>query len=216
MCLLALLAAAVGYGQKSDEVLVGRALDGHKGAMRMLVRRLLPVIRSRVSAYLGRRGGRLGHQDVDDLTQEIWLKLMERDGHLLRSYDAARGKSLEGYVGLTCRRELWRRNRALNAERRGSGQDDAPLEAAATTAGDSPDPEALAMGRDLLDSLQDHLKANLAERGRLVLAAVYEDQRSPAETAELMGVRQQVVYNWMHKIRTLTRDYLGQAGVATP
>lgn len=184
--------------------------------MRMLVRRLVPVIRSRVSAYLNRRGGRLGHQDVDDLTQEIWLALMDRDGHLLRSYDADRGKSLEGYVGLSCRRELWRRNRALNAERRGGGQDDAPLEAAATTAGDSPDPESIAMGRDLMNNLQSHLQANLAERGRLVLAAIYEDQRSPAETAELMGVRQQVVYNWMHKIRTLTRDYLGQAGVATP
>lgn len=211
-----MLAAALGYGQKSDEVLVRRALDGHKGAMRMLVRRLVPVIRSRVSVYLNRRGGRLGHQDVDDLTQEIWLTLMERDGHLLRTYDAERGKSLEGYVGLTCRRELWRRNRALNAERRGGGQDDAPLEAAARTAGDSPDPEALAMGRDLLDSLQGHLEANLAERGRLVLAAIYEDHRSPAETAELMGVRQQVVYNWMHKIRTLTREHLGEAGVAAP
>lgn len=184
--------------------------------MRLLVQRLMPVVRARVAAYLGRRGGRLGHQDVDDIAQDIWLTLIRDDGKLLRDYDAARGKSLEGWVGLTCRRELWRRNRALNAERRGGGVADAPLEAAATTAGDQPDPEALAVGRDLLGGLRGHLRAHLAERGQLVLAAIYEDHLSPAEAATLLGVNQQVVYNWMHKIRTLTREYLGDAGVATP
>ncbi len=202
------------YGSTADETLVGRALGGHRGAMRMLVRRLVPVIRSRVSGYLTRRGGRLGARDIDDMTQDIWLKLLEDDGRLLRAYDAERGKSLEGYVGLTCRRELWRRARALGAERRGGGQADAPLEAAASAANEGPDPEAVAVGRDLLDGLHGHLHAALSERGRLVFALVYEDQMGPAEAAEAMGVKTQVVYNWMHKIRGLTRDYLGDDAAA--
>lgn len=205
------LLLALSYGSPADEVLVRQALDGHRNAMRLLVRRLVPVIRARVSAYLGRRGGRLGARDVDDVTQDIWLKLIEGDGHLLRAYDAERGKSLEGYVGLVCRRELWRSARALATGRRGGGQADAPIEAAATVALGDPDPEAQMVGRDLLDGLQRHLHAELPERGRLVLAAIYEDQMEPADAAEMMGVNTQVVYNWMHKIRALTRDFLEPA-----
>lgn len=202
------LVFAFAYGSAADEALVRQALGGHRGALRLLVRRLVPVIRARVAAYLGRRGGRLGARDVDDVTQDIWLKLLEGDGHLLRAYDAERGKSLEGYVGLVCRRELWRRARALGAERRGGGQDDAPLEAATAAAHGDPDPEAQLVGRDLLDGLQRHLRESLPERGRLVLALVYEDQTSPQDAAEVMGVNTQVVYNWMHRIRALTREFL--------
>ncbi|MCA9546712.1 MAG: sigma-70 family RNA polymerase sigma factor, partial [Myxococcales bacterium] len=198
---LASLFIARVYGAPADELLIRKALNGHGGALRALTQRVLPVVRSRAAAYLRRRGGRLGAQDVDDLTQEIWLSLLEQDGRLLRAYDHSRGKSLEGYVGMVCRRELWRRNRAHLAERRGGGVDAAPIEDAQHEAAATPDPEQATIGRDLLEGLSAFLMAELPERGQLVLKLIYEDHLGPADAAELMGVNTQVVYNWQHKIR---------------
>lgn len=201
------------YGSAADEALIEKALAGRGGALRTLTRRVLPVVRARVSAYLRRRGGSLGTQDTDDLMQEIWLTLFERDGHLLRGYDATRGKSLEGYIGMVCRRELWRRNRTLQAERRGGGVEHAPLDAAHGKADHVPDPEAVTMSRDLMAGLNTYLNTQLPERGRLIMRAIYEDHLGPAEAAQMLGVKTQVIYNWQHKIRGLTRDYFHQAGV---
>ncbi len=202
------------YGSAADESLIRKALSGHGGSLRALTRRVLPVVRSRAAAYLRRRDGRLGAQDVDDLTQEIWLSLLEQDGKLLRGYDHSRGKSLEGYVGMVCRRELWRRNRAHLAERRGGGVDAAPMEDARHAAAASPDPEAATIGRDLLVSLDRFLADALPERGQLVLKLVYEDHLGPTEAAQVLGVNIQVVYNWQHKIRGLCRTFLGDAEAA--
>ena len=151
---------------------------------------------------------------MDDLTPEIYLSLLEQDGKLLRAYDHSRGKSLEGYVGMVCRRELWRRNRAHLAERRGGGVDAAPIEDAQHEAAATPSPEQAAIGRDLLDGLSAHLIAELPERGQLVLKLVYEDHLGPAEAAKVMGVKTQVVYNWQHKIRGLSRAFLADAAPA--
>jgi RNA polymerase sigma-70 factor (ECF subfamily) len=201
------------FGVAADEVLIKGALEGSKRGMRTLTRRLLPVVRARVSAYLRRRGGALGGQDVDDLMQEIWLTLFERSGQLLRGFDAERGMSLEGYVGMVCRRELWRRNRAHMAERRGGGVEHAPLDAAFDQASSTPDPEAVATSRDLMAGLDGFLGERLSERGRLVLRALYEDQLGPSDAATMLGVKVQVIYNWQHKIRGLTREYFEAAGV---
>ena len=81
------------------------------------------------------------------------LSLLEQDGKLLRAYDHSRGKSLEGYVGMVCRRELWRRNRAHQAERRGGGVEAAPIEDSQHEAAATPDPEQATIGRDLLNGL---------------------------------------------------------------
>ncbi|MFN3202401.1 MAG: RNA polymerase sigma factor [Bradymonadia bacterium] len=194
--------------------MIKKALGGHSGALRMLARRILPVIKARALAYTRRRGGDLGVHDADDLVQEIWLTLLSDDGRLLKTYDATRGKSLEGYVGLICRRELWRRARAHGAIRRGGEAQIAPLEAAAEAPTSAPDPEAIVMGQNLLDGLSSYLSEQLPERGRLVLSAIYEDHLEPAKAAQMMGVKVQVVYNWQHKIRGLIKAYCAEAGVA--
>ena len=189
-----------GFGDRADEALIRKALSGHGGALRMLARRILPVIRARTLAYIRRRGASLGSQDADDLTQEIWLALLQDDGKQLRSYDASRGKSLEGYIGLICRRELWRRARAVSALRRGGDLQMAPLEDAVDAPAPGADPEAIALGRDLLEGLQGFLQEHLPERGRLVLAAIYDDQLEPAKAAQMMGVSVQVVFMALLKV----------------
>ncbi|MCB9545528.1 MAG: sigma-70 family RNA polymerase sigma factor [Myxococcales bacterium] len=202
-----LLALAAGH---PDVVLVAQALAGKAAAGRLLTARLLPVIHARCRVFLARRAsGRLGAKDADDLAQEVWLALLANDGHALRAYDPERGMSLEGYVGLLSRRQLWRNVDALQAQKRGPGAELHDAEAAGRVAAVG-DPEAHVLGQELAAALHGHLEAELPTRGRLVLAALYEDGHDAEQVAGLLGVSRQVIYNWQQRIRALARRFLAE------
>ena len=207
----AVLAAA--HGDPNAQALIELALRGRRAAVRSLTRRLLPVVHARVNVYFSRRGGQMmDGQDAHDLAQDAWLRLFANDGALLRAYDPERGKSLEGYVGMLVRRELWIAAERAGRAKRGGGERGAELNDQ-TTAGGVDDPERTLVERDLLDRVWAYLESQLPARGALVLRLLYEDDVKPAEAAELMGVKLQVVYNWQHKIRGLARSwYATQAG----
>src|SRR6185503_6782407 len=81
----------------------GRSRDGL--ALERLVQLLTPVIQARVARTLyrrrwGRGGGYNVRQDVEDLTQDVFLKLFANDGRVLRSWRQERGLSLENFIGL--------------------------------------------------------------------------------------------------------------------
>src|SRR6185295_14407505 len=89
--------------------LLGKALAGEELALNRLVAVLTPVVQARVArTLLARRGqpsgGRNLRQEVEDLTQEIWVALFASDARVLRSWRAERGLSLENFVGLVSER----------------------------------------------------------------------------------------------------------------
>jgi RNA polymerase sigma factor (sigma-70 family) len=209
--LLALLAVLAALAVADDPLaLVRRALGGDGVSLRALVRRLIPVIKARTDVFLAARPGRrIGPHGADDLVQDVWLALIKDGGRLLLAWEPDRGMSLEGYVGMVAKRELWGRVRQETAGKRGSG-----LRAVDIADVDPPgahDVEAETIGRDLARNLADHLERQLPERGRLVMRYLYTDQCSPAEVADLLGVNLQVVYNWQHKIRQVAHAFLSSA-----
>ena len=201
MVLLGVVALAAGHDLK----LVRDALARRPEAVRELVDRLLPVIRSVVGWRLRDRR----HQaDVDDYAQEVWIALLARGGRKLLAYDPARGATFEGYVGLVTDRELADRLRQERAQKRGGDQHRQDPEALERVAANVPDPERQVAARDQATRLRAHLDATLPERGRLVFRFLYLDGRSVAETAAALGVNTQVVYNWQHRIRKEARSVL--------
>lgn len=204
---LLVLAAALAH---PDLKLVKGALAGRRAALRMLVRRLLPVVHARARVFLSRRPDRrIAGKDADDLTQEVWLSLLDDDGRLLRAWDPDRGMALEGYVGLLTRRQLWRNIEASSAQKRGGGVAPVALESAPEPVAPD-DPERATMSAQLLARLRAHLFEQLPARGQLVYAALYEDGRDVSQTAEVLGVNRQVVYNWQHRIRKLARGFFAE------
>ncbi|MFN3201939.1 MAG: RNA polymerase sigma factor [Bradymonadia bacterium] len=205
---LCLSVALKANAQDQDKRLITEALSGDRTSMQQIIRRLLPVIQSRVRVYLSRRSGqRLGGQDADDLIQEIWLALIKDEGRVLMAYDPDRGMSLEGYTGLICRRELWRRAESSQSERRGGHLKLVELDEARDTQSQE-NPEQLTVARGDLKRLYTYLMTELPPRGQLVLMALYEDGLSAEQAAEFVGVTKQVIYNWQHKIRKLSRAFL--------
>lgn len=203
--LLALLIFAAALSADPDLRMLRRALGGHGRAMRALVDRLLPVIRARV-----RRRVRDAPEQREDMVQDVWVYLLADGGAALQAFDATKGSSLEGFVGMLTERRIIDAHRKATAARRGADKT-VHDPAAIANAVDAQTPEDVAVSSDLSRKLGAHLMAVLPGVGQLVFRLIYTDACSPAEAARAMGVKVQVVYNWQHRIRAEVRAVMAEA-----
>lgn len=179
-----------------DVALVREALDGSVRARRRLIERLDPVIRARVRASVGNNG--IDVHGVEDLVQQVWIRLFDHHARRLASFDPALGRALEGFVGMIVQQELAEllRRKRLDVQ---------PIDVVPEPAG--LDEERRLQNRDLARRLRAHLEEALSDRGRLILRFLYDDGLPPDRIAEIMGVSSQVVANWKHKIQVMARDF---------
>ncbi len=188
-----------------DRHIVRRAFaGGDDEALELLLGRLVPVLRARAGRAL--RKGPIGAYDVGDLVQEVWLVLIADQGRRLLTYEPEHGLTLEGFVGVIAEREITSLRRKELTKKRGGSLRVVREDVDVVDASGSPEDEAVTA--DLAARLAQHLDEQLPVRGRLVWRLAFADGKSTAEVAERMGVTQQVVYNWQHKIRTLARAFL--------
>jgi DNA-directed RNA polymerase specialized sigma24 family protein len=104
--------------------LIRRALTGDPTALTELVAVLTPVIQARVARTLLARRHRLAcgrdvRQEVEDLSQDVFLTLFSRDSRVLRDWQPERGLSLESFVGLVAERQVLSFLRSGRAETSG-------------------------------------------------------------------------------------------------
>ncbi len=187
----------------STTELIDKASRGDRAAVRVLVERLFPVVRARVRVMQARRSDLRG-LDSKDLVQQVFVCLLEHDARQLTLWSPDRGATLEGYVGMVTEREVGNAGqRAATRERHETMSEeeaDAPLE--------QPSPELQTVARDEVARLGSFLDGQLPPKGRVVLKCLYADGLDADETARVLGVNRQVVYNWQHRIRTLAREFL--------
>lgn len=196
-CLLAMLRLGRLPTKWGDAELIERALTGERAAMRELARRIGPILRARI--LYATRGRPTGGADVDDLMQDAWGRLFERDAHRLRQYDPAR-MSLKGYANLIAANAVgaaWERASAAKRQPEGGL---APIEAAQAIQ-DGRDLQANAIERETVSDLWAHLNTTLPPMGRLVLKALFVDHLSPAASADQLGIKRATVDSWRFKIK---------------
>lgn len=190
----------------TDVTLIEQTLAGDPEAKQALVKRLLPIIEGRVVRRVGRGS------DVQDLVQEVWLALFEQGGRKLRAYRPDRGATLEQFVGLITEREVVEMFRRRSAQKRGGHlqavSTNEPRGANLELVTSHPGPEEQVVSKNLAARLWARLEKQLAPRGKLVFRLLYTDGLEPGEVARALGVNLQVVYNWQHKIRGLSRVIL--------
>jgi RNA polymerase sigma-70 factor (ECF subfamily) len=152
-------------------------LRGEKAAWNAFVRRYGGLVVAAV------RGVAMAHADVEDLTQEVFVRLCKDDFRLLRSYDPARA-SLSTWITIVARstaRDGLRRRRPEGV----------PLDAV---------PEAQ-LAIDPVEPVQK-LKlpeALLSPRQRQILAMLYDQEMDVAEIAHALGIDPQTVRSAHHK-----------------
>jgi RNA polymerase sigma-70 factor (ECF subfamily) len=152
-------------------------LRGEKAAWDAFVRRYGGLVVAAV------RGVAMAQPEVEDLTQEVFVRLCKDDFRLLRSYDPARA-SLSTWITIVARstaRDGLRRRRAETV----------PLDVV---------PEAQ-LAIDPVEPVQK-LKlpeALLSPRQRQILAMLYDREMDVAEIAQTLGIDPQTVRSAHHK-----------------
>ena len=160
-------------------------LQGERAAWDAFVRRYGGLVVAAV------RGVAMAQPEVEDLTQEAFLRLCKDDFRLLRSYDPARA-SLSTWLTIVARstaRDGLRRRRA----------EAVPIEAV---------PEAQ-LAIDPVEPVQ-RLKlpeALLSPRQREILAMLYDRDMDVAEIARALGIDPQTVRSGHHKAMVKLRAH---------
>jgi RNA polymerase sigma factor (sigma-70 family) len=160
-------------------------LDGDSAAWQGFARRYGGLIVAAV------RGLAPTHGDIEDLTQDVFVRLCKDDFRLLRTYDPARA-ALSTWLTIVARstaRDALRRRR----------MDSVPIDAV---------PEALLA----VDPVEPVRKLKLPEallspRQREILAMLYDREMDVAEIARLLGIDPQTVRSAHHKAMVKLRAH---------
>jgi len=194
--------------------LLSKCLQGEPGAWEAFVDRYAGVIFAAVRRLLGRRGLVGEEQTAEDIAQDVFLRLIKDDFHLLRSYDAARA-SLVTWLTIVSRSatiDFLRRKRLrvvpLEEARLQAAEPDpagAPLPAprAAPTAEIS-EAEARQGALGQLELPPGILTA----RQTLLLHLLFDREMDVAQAAKLLGISPQTVRSAKHKAIQRLREYL--------
>ena len=126
-------------------------------------------------------------QDIEDVAQDVFVRLLKDDGQLLRSFDPNRA-SMSTWLTLVSRSTAIDRARKLGRTvGRTTELNDRTLEA----------PEAPLESGDLQDSAIP--LGMLTDRQRLVLHLLYQDEQPVDVVAQLLQISEQTVRSTKHK-----------------
>jgi DNA-directed RNA polymerase specialized sigma24 family protein len=188
-------------------VLVAGALGGDGGAVERLVAGLTPVIQARVARTLLTRGwgggGRDIRSEVEDLSQDIFMRLFAKDGRVLRRWKRERGLSLENFVGLVSERYV--RSFLRSVRRNRSKEVPTANEDLVDVRVVEPDAERLAASRERLQLLLDRLRQRVSPMGWQIFQLLFVQELSVPEAMAASGLSADAVYAWRSRLRRLAR-----------
>jgi len=193
------------------EGLVREALAGDQDSLARLVAKLTPVIQARIARTLKIGGGRNVRQDVEDLTQEVFLHLFCHG--VLRSWKPERGLSLENFVGLVSKREAlsFRRSHRRNP-RNEVLVDTANLDVVDPKQG----PEEAAASREQFCLLLERLQEELSPHGWHLFDLLYVQELSLKETMAATGLSAVAVYARRSRLRRLAKRLISELSEEPP
>ena len=196
--------------------LLEQGLAGDDAALTTLVDTLTPIVQVRVARALRRRRGQARgrdmREDLEDMTQEVFAALFERQGRALKAWDPTRGLSFLSFVGFLSEREVAMRMRT--AKRNPWTEDPTTDSGLVRAVGAAGSMERDLESRDLLVRILADLKQWLTPEGRQYFQLLYIDQRPVAEVAATAGTTAQALYAWrsrlVKKVRKIRDERLSE------
>jgi RNA polymerase sigma factor (sigma-70 family) len=191
---------------------IRRALSGDDQALNRLVAMLTPVIQSRVARGLllrrvGAAGGRNVRQEVEDLTQEIFLALFADGGKVLRSWEPERGLTFPNFVGLVAERQT---ASILRSGRRSPWKEEPTLPEDLDQAALDSGPEEVTASREQLRHLLRRLTEELSPLGRRLFDLLFLQDLPFEEVVRQTNMSPDAVYAWRSRLRRLARRLLDE------
>ena len=152
--------------------LVQRSASGDEAAWNVLVRRYSPLVMAVTRSY------RLTADDAQDVSQTVWLRLVEQLANLRKP------EALPGWIATTARRECGRKIRQARRMLPVDPQVDSTLQQSTTV-----EPDAAILRAELRQALRDGL-SELSARDQWILQLRAADPpKSYQEISHLMGMR---------------------------
>lgn len=190
-----------------DRSLIRAAVGGDRTAVAHLIDRLGPAIQRRAARALALRRwqskGRPVRQELDDLTQEVFVALFERGGRVLLSWDPERGLSLEGFAGLVAERQV---ASILRSGRRSPWTEDpTDAELLAEQLEDPRSAEASVLDADLLDHLLDRFRAQATPMALHLFDLLWVRELPIDAVCSETQLSADAVYAWRSRIRKTLR-----------
>jgi RNA polymerase sigma-70 factor (ECF subfamily) len=200
-----------------------QALAGERAALSRLVESLIGVIQARAARAAIRWGLSAGRrsirQDVEDLTQEVFLVLFCDNARVLRSWNQDRGLSLPDFVGLVA----YRHAISMLRRRKQSSMAEVPVQEAAGELGaldglaaaqdprtDQGNTEQHVASREVLSLLCSRLDDALSPLGRQMFDLLFVDGLSAAQVCEVTGMSRHAVYAWHSRLTKRARSLLDE------
>ena len=171
-------APALSFAQLSPQALIQACIDGDATAWEEFMRRYHRLIAG-VVFRTTQKWGESSPTTIDDLVQEIYLKLCADEYRLLRGYDPKHPDAIYGYLKVITANVVHDRFKALHSEKRGGDQIVEELTTLENQSGvDDLAGSTQAMEREiLLREIEAHLNASLsedtAERDRTIFWLYY-------------------------------------------
>lgn len=188
------------------------ALDGKGRSLRLVTASIEPIIRQTVRRGLRRHGQvywRSTPADVDDLVQDMYLYLLEKDAKVLRVWDPSRGTA---FLRLVIDRRLITilRSSRLNPARLMPVEDDVLSFLHGTTR----DGESRLVAIRALTILFDALQRRLTAHGWRMFSAIFIDEWSTDEIAREFKKKPNAVHQWRRRLRVVCKEVIDEHGGA--
>lgn len=184
---------------------VRRALAGDHEALTLLVESLTPVIQARAARSLlqwrrGSSSGRDVHQEVEDLTQEVFLVLFADGGKVLKKWDPELGLSLLNFVGLVAERQTVS---ICRSGKKSPWKEDPTLDDVLDGEWSGSGPEEVTATREELRWIVDRLTEELSPLGRHLFDLLFLHDLPVPDVMRQTGMKSDAVYAWRSRLRRL-------------
>ena len=196
-------------GSATDESDAGRlqqALASGHDAFPELVSRWTPIIQARVVRVLRRRATGVGDralQEVEELVQQVFVKLFENQAAALRAWQPERGLSLDNWVGLIAEQQVLA---LLRTRKRNPWTEEPTLTEELDRISPEPSPEHAVLSRNALDHLLDRMQERLSPLGWRLFCLLYLQEEDVDTAARSSGLTTTAVYGWRSRLRRLALE----------
>ena len=174
---------------------LNKLLDGSDAAWAQFVHASAPIIWGQIRRCFGRYGAGLDPIDLEDVGQDVYVRLSRANFRLLRLYDPKRAQ-LSTYLGVVAHSasvDFLRKRHARHED-----IEDPALHLAA------PEPPKSTSTRALRSLLP---KTLLSRRQNLILTRLFDEDKEIEEIANELGVAAQTIRSAKHKALSKIRKY---------
>jgi len=182
--------------QELTPELITRACEGEKDAFRAFYTHYNPTVRWAVGLRVYRWPELVPL--FDDIVQEVWLRLMQRDGKVLRYFRSERGVPFSRYLAIISARLGWR---LAKRHLRGSEeQDDVPSEQQASFI-------SRLIDIDILNRLHALVQQHFCEKDYLLFVKHYVQGESIKQIGRVLGLSENAAHQRHHRMKRKLRRF---------